>query len=86
MISSPIVTVNLWLDGPVMTTPFLGLVDAPVHWIFDKGAIVGERAEAGTGAAVNSSSPKEKITSGQGVSPKLGMAGQRWPSSQPSTG
>lgn len=42
--SSPIVTVNLWLDGPVMDTPFVGLVDAPIHWAFDKAAIVGERA------------------------------------------
>ncbi|ODS52559.1 MAG: hypothetical protein ABS36_16020 [Acidobacteria bacterium SCN 69-37] len=44
MASSPIVTVNLWLDGPVMTQPFIGLVDAPVHWIFNKAAIVGEHA------------------------------------------
>jgi squalene-associated FAD-dependent desaturase len=41
--SSPIVTVNLWLDGPVMNETFVGLVDAPVHWAFDKAAIVGER-------------------------------------------
>lgn len=41
--SSPIVTVNLWLDGPVMKETFAGFVDAPVHWVFDKAAIVGER-------------------------------------------
>lgn len=40
--SSPIVTVNLWFDGPVMDRPFVGLVDAPIHWIFNKAAIVGE--------------------------------------------
>lgn len=39
--SSPIVTVNLWFDGPVMDRPFIGLVDSPIHWIFDKSAIVG---------------------------------------------
>lgn len=44
MESSPIVTVNLWLDGTVLNRPFIGLVDAPVHWVFDKAAIVGERA------------------------------------------
>jgi len=43
MQSSPIVTVNLWFDGPVMDQQFVGLVDAPVHWIFNKAAIVGER-------------------------------------------
>jgi predicted NAD/FAD-dependent oxidoreductase len=41
--SSPIVTVNVWFDGSVMDRPFVGLVDAPIHWIFDKSAIVGER-------------------------------------------
>jgi zeta-carotene desaturase len=40
--SSPIVTVNMWLDGPIMSHTFVGLVDAPIHWVFDKGAIVGE--------------------------------------------
>lgn len=42
--SSPIVTVNLWLDGPVTDRMFVGLVDAPIHWAFNKAAIVGERA------------------------------------------
>lgn len=42
--SSPIVTVNLWFDAPVMSRPFVGLVDAPVHWAFDKATLVGERA------------------------------------------
>lgn len=42
--SSPIVTVNLWFDAPVMSRPFVGLVDAAVHWAFDKATLVGERA------------------------------------------
>ena len=37
MRSSPIVTVNLWLDRPVMKDRFVGLVDGPMHWVFDKG-------------------------------------------------
>jgi predicted NAD/FAD-dependent oxidoreductase len=44
MASSPIVTVNLWLDGPAIDAPFVGLVGGPMHWVFDKSAIVGERA------------------------------------------
>ena len=39
---SPIVTVNLWLDGPVMAVSFIGLVGGPMHWVFDKSAIFGE--------------------------------------------
>jgi len=42
--SSPIVTVNLWFDGPVMTEPFVGLIGGPMHWVFDKSAIFGEQA------------------------------------------
>ncbi len=42
--SSPIVTVNFWFDGPVMTGTFVGLVDGPMHWVFDKSAIFGSAA------------------------------------------
>jgi hydroxysqualene dehydroxylase len=42
--SSPIVTVNLWFDGPVTEATFIGLVDGPMHWVFDKSALFGERA------------------------------------------
>ena len=42
--SSPIVTVNLWFDGPVMREPFVGLVGGPMHWVFDKSAIFGASA------------------------------------------
>ncbi len=45
MESSPIVTVNLWLDGPVLPQPFVGFARGPMHWAFDKHAIVGESAQ-----------------------------------------
>ena len=45
MESSPIVTVNLWLDGPVLDVPFVGLVNSPIHWVFDKRQIVGAGAD-----------------------------------------
>ena len=44
MASSPIVTVNLWFDGPVMRERFVGLVGGPMHWVFDKSAIFGAAA------------------------------------------
>jgi hypothetical protein len=37
---SPIVTVNLWLDGPVLPRPFVGFVGGPMHWAFDRQALV----------------------------------------------
>lgn len=44
MASAPIVTVNLWLDAAVFTEPFVGLVNSPMHWVFDKSAILREGA------------------------------------------
>ncbi|HYN09242.1 MAG TPA: hydroxysqualene dehydroxylase HpnE [Vicinamibacterales bacterium] len=38
--SSPIVTVNLWYGGAVMSEPFIGLIGGPMHWVFDKSAIL----------------------------------------------
>jgi len=45
MASSPIVTVNLWLDSSkaavVPELPaFVGFVDGPMHWLFDKSRLI----------------------------------------------
>jgi zeta-carotene desaturase len=42
--SSPIVTVNLWLDRPVTDVPFVGLPGRTMQWIFDKRQAFGETA------------------------------------------
>ena len=44
MESSPIVTVNLWLDWPVTSVPFVGLPGRTMQWIFDKRQAFGEAA------------------------------------------
>jgi len=44
MESSPIVTVNLWLDRPVLDRPFVGLPGRSMQWVFDKGQIFGGTA------------------------------------------
>jgi squalene-associated FAD-dependent desaturase len=41
MASSPIVTVNLWLDRAVLDEPFLGLPGRAMQWVFDRRLIVG---------------------------------------------
>lgn len=41
--SSPIVTVNIWLDRPIMDEDFVGLPGRAFQWVFDKSRIVGER-------------------------------------------
>jgi squalene-associated FAD-dependent desaturase len=44
MASSPIVTANLWFDGPVLPASFVGFVGGPMHWAFDKAALFGQPA------------------------------------------
>jgi zeta-carotene desaturase len=39
--SSPIVTVNLWLDRPVLEEMFVGLPGRTFQWVFDRRRIVG---------------------------------------------
>jgi len=38
---SPIVSVEMWLDRPVVDRPMLGLRDSEVEWVFDKGLLFG---------------------------------------------
>ncbi|HZT75142.1 MAG TPA: hydroxysqualene dehydroxylase HpnE [Vicinamibacterales bacterium] len=36
--ASPIVTVDLWFDRPVVDEPFIGLPGRAMQWVFDKGS------------------------------------------------
>lgn len=42
--ASPIVTVNLWLDRPVLDAPFVGLPGRTFQWVFDRRQVVGDSA------------------------------------------
>ena len=42
--ASPIVTVNLWFDRPVLDIPFLGLPGRTFQWMFDKRQVFGQDA------------------------------------------
>ncbi len=41
--ASPIVGVHLWFDREVADRPMAGLLDSPVHWVFDRGRLGGAR-------------------------------------------
>jgi squalene-associated FAD-dependent desaturase len=41
--SAPIVSINLWYDAPVTELEFVGLLDSPIEWVFNKNAIAGDR-------------------------------------------
>ena len=36
---SPMISIHLWFDQPVMTEEFVGLVDSPLQWVFNKGLL-----------------------------------------------
>jgi squalene-associated FAD-dependent desaturase len=42
MTSSPIVTVNLWFDRPLLDEPFVGLPGRAMQWVFDKRLVLGD--------------------------------------------
>ena len=42
--SSPIVTVNIWFDRPVLDEAFIGLPGRTMQWAFDKRLVVGDAA------------------------------------------
>ena len=49
MASSPIVTVNLWFDRPVLDLPVLGLPGRAMQWVFDKRLVFGGDGRAAAG-------------------------------------
>jgi squalene-associated FAD-dependent desaturase len=42
--ASPIVSVHLWFDRPVLDVPLLGLPGRPMPWVFDQRPILGDAA------------------------------------------
>jgi squalene-associated FAD-dependent desaturase len=66
MASSPIVTVNLWLDRPVIDVPFVGFPGRTMQWLFDKRALFGDGAShlslVSSGAARLLAQSNEQLT------------------------
>jgi hypothetical protein len=44
---SPIVSVHLWFDRPLLATPLAALLDSDAHWVFDRGALTGHAPARG---------------------------------------
>ncbi|MGH3000192.1 MAG: hydroxysqualene dehydroxylase [Gaiellaceae bacterium] len=45
--SSPIVSVHLLFDRPILQTPIAALLSSDAHWVFDRGALTGHAAPDG---------------------------------------
>jgi hypothetical protein len=58
---SPIVSVHLWFDRPLLTTPLVALLGSDAHWVFDRGAITGHKPERGQYVTVVSSGAPELL-------------------------
>jgi squalene-associated FAD-dependent desaturase len=41
--ASPIITINLWFDRPIMTEPFAALLNGRIQWVFNRSMLVGSR-------------------------------------------
>jgi hydroxysqualene dehydroxylase len=44
---SPIVSVHLWFDRPLLKTPLAALLASDAHWVFDRGALTHRQPPAG---------------------------------------
>lgn len=58
---SPIVSVHLLFDRPLLAQPLAALLGSPAHWIFDRGRLTGHEPERGQYLTVVSSGVPELI-------------------------
>jgi hydroxysqualene dehydroxylase len=58
---SPIVSVHLWFDRPLLEQPLAALLGSDAHWVFDRGSLTGTRPERGQYLTVVSSGVPELL-------------------------
>ena len=58
---SPIVSVHLWFDRPLLPAPLAALLASDAHWVFDRGALTGNPPERGQYLTVVSSGAPELL-------------------------
>jgi hydroxysqualene dehydroxylase len=56
---SPIVSVHLWFDRPLIATPLAALLGSDAHWVFDRGELTAHPPERGQYLTVVSSGAAE---------------------------
>jgi hydroxysqualene dehydroxylase len=59
---SPIVSVHLWFDRPLLEQPLAALLGTDAHWVFDRGALTGSRPGRGQYLTVVSSGVPELLS------------------------
>src|SRR5205823_11556740 len=58
---SPIVSVHMLFDRPLLATPLAALLGTDAHWLFDRGALTGRQPERGQYLTVVSSGVPELL-------------------------
>jgi len=58
---SPIVSVHLWFDRPLLGQPLAALLGSDAHWVFDRGALTGSPPARGQYLTVVSSGVPELL-------------------------
>jgi squalene-associated FAD-dependent desaturase len=58
---SPIVSVHLWFERPLLGPPLAALLGSDAHWVFDRGALTANRPERGQYLTVVSSGVPELL-------------------------
>jgi squalene-associated FAD-dependent desaturase len=58
---SPIVSVHLWFDRPLLDRPLAALLGSDAHWVFDRGALTGHAPERGQYVTVVASGAPELL-------------------------
>jgi hydroxysqualene dehydroxylase len=58
---SPIVSVHLWFERPLLEQPLAALLGSDAHWVFDRGALTGGTPERGQYLTVVSSGVPELL-------------------------
>ena len=86
--SSPIVSVHLLFDRPILNVPLAALLGSDAHWVFDRGALTGQAAPDGGQylTVVSSGVPELLEVRGRGLvdriagelTGRLGPAELRW--------
>jgi hydroxysqualene dehydroxylase len=84
---SPIVSVHLWFDRPLLRSPLAALLGSDAHWVFDRGRLTGHVPERGQYLTVVSSGAPELMELrgrelaeriARGVTQRLGAAELLW--------
>ena len=59
LVYSPIVSVHLLFDRPLLAEPLAALLGSPAHWVFDRGRLTGHEPDSGQYLTVVSSGAPE---------------------------